>query len=298
MKVLVLGASGFLGNVIREVLSLKFVVLGTTTSDTTQDSSLVNFNYTGKESIQLLLAQTSPDCVINCIALADVDKAESDPTLAKLLNVQLPRHLAEICHRKELKLIHLSTDHFESPIDGLREDMAPHPINIYGQSKLEGDLSVLANARSASVIRTNFFARSRSTDKGLVDFVINSFQNSREIYGYRDVFFNPVGAHFLADCIHHLIKGHHRGIMNVSSNRLLSKYEFLCLVAKKLNLESEKILPRDYTQLPGLAIRPKCMFLNPTNLRDFLGEEPPSIESQLELELSGTIYPTAEKDGK
>ena len=298
MKVLVLGASGFLGNIVQAVLSLKFEVYGTTTSSFLRDPSQVNFNYSGKESIQKLLMQINPDCVINCVALADVDKAEANPSLAKFLNFELPRNLSELCQGGGIKLIHISTDHFESPIDGLDEAEDPRPINVYSQTKLDGDLAILENSNSATIIRTNFFGRSHSGDKGLVDFVIKSFQDSQEISGFQNVFFNPVGAHFLATCIQKLVVSDYCGILNISSTRLLSKYEFLCLVAEKLNLDSTRVIPQDYARIAGSASRPKCMSLNPSMLRAFLGVELPSIETQLDMELSGIISLLADKDDK
>ena len=298
MKVLVLGATGFLGNIVNEFLSTNFEVIGTTTAVMPQLPNQVNFNYSGKESIKELVRGTRPDCIINCIALADVDRAEQDPNLAEFLNFELPRDLSVECQQKGIKLIHISTDHFESSINGLQEDQPPYPINVYGQTKLDGDLAVLENAPSASVVRTNFFARSQSGSKGLIDFVIRSSQSSREIFGYTDVFFNPVGAHFLAECLEKILTSDHRGILNICSSRLLSKFDFLRLVAEKLNFNENLISACNYSQATHTVLRPKCMSLNPSKLEAFLGVDLPSIESQLDTELSGTIPLLADRDGK
>jgi len=298
MKVLVLGATGFLGNIVKEVLSTNFEVIGTTTAVIPQLPGQVIFNYSGKESIEELVWGIRPDCIINCIALADVDRAELDPSLAEFLNFELPRDLSVVCQQKGIRLIHISTDHFESSVKGLQEDQLPNPINVYGHTKLAGDLAVLENAPSASVVRTNFFARSQLGSKGLIDFVISSYQSSREIFGYTDVFFNPVGAHFLAECLEKLLASDHRGILNISSTRLLSKFDFLRLVAEKLNFSEDLISARHYSEATHTVLRPKCMSLNPSKLQVFLGVDLPSIESQLDTELSGTIPLLEDKDGK
>jgi dTDP-4-dehydrorhamnose reductase len=298
MKVLVLGASGFLGTIVQKVLSLNHEVIGTTTSDISQVAGQINFRYSGSNSLQKLIHRVNPDSVINCIALADVDQAQADLSLAKFLNFELPRDLSVLCQSTGIKLIHISTDHFESSLEGLGEDEVPHPINIYGQTKLDGDLAILRNSNSASIVRTNFFAFSHSGDKGLIDFIANSLGASRQVTGYRNVLFNPVGAHFLAECIEKLLISNHHGILNIATSRLLSKYDFLCLVADRLLLDSTKIIPQDYARVAGSAIRPNCMFLNPSNLLTFLDGKLPSIESQLDLELSGTIPLLVDKDGK
>jgi dTDP-4-dehydrorhamnose reductase len=298
MKVLVLGATGFLGNIVQKVLSATFEVTGTTTSSVPNDSGQVHFSYSGKDSIDKLLARIEPDCVVNCIALADVDRSEVDPMLASFLNFELPRDLSVSCQERGIKLIHISTDHFESSIEGLGEDELPNPVNIYGQTKLAGDVAVLENGGAATVLRTNFFARSKLGDKGLIDFVINSYQTSSRVSGYTNVFFNPVGAHFLAECIEKLITSNHSGILNISSSRLLSKYEFLCLVAERMQFDKTRIHARNYSEALAAILRPRCMSLNPSRLRAFLGIDLPSIESQLDVELSGTISLQEDKDGK
>jgi len=298
MKVLVLGATGFLGNIVQEVLSATFKVIGTTTSSVSNNSGQIHFSYSGKDSIDKLLARIEPDCVVNCIALADVDRAEADPKLANFLNFELPHDLSVSCQERGIKLIHISTDHFESSIEGLCEDELPNPVNIYGQTKLAGDIAVLENGGAATVLRTNFFARSKVGDKGLIDFVINSYKTSSRVEGYIDMFFNPVGAHFLAECIEKLITSNHRGILNISSSRLLSKYEFLCLVAERMQFDKTRINARDYSEAPAAILRPRCMSLNPSRLQAFLGIDLPNIESQLDVELSGTISQQEDKDGK
>jgi dTDP-4-dehydrorhamnose reductase len=298
MKVLVLGATGFLGNIVQECLRTKFEVIGTTTAVVPQLPGQVNFNYAGKESIEELIRSIRPNCIVNCIALADVDRAELDPSLAEFLNFELPRDLSVACQQKGIRLIHISTDHFESSINGLQEDQLPNPINVYGHTKLAGDLAVLENAPSASVVRTNFFARSQLGDRGLIDFLINAYKTSNVVSGYVDVYFNPVGARFLAACLEKLVTVNHHGILNISSSRLISKYEFLYLVAERMHFDMGRIEPIDSSEISGAVRRPRCMSLNPTKLQAFLGFELPSIESQLDEELSGIIPLPIDKESK
>lgn len=289
MKILILGASGFLGATLKEILSSDYEVVGTSTSLMSASTGLVTFNYSGLESLPQMILKEVPDCIVNCIALADVDQAENNPNLANRLNFELPRDLSRFCETHKIRLIHISTDHFETPSEGQNENDLPIPVNIYGKSKLNGDLAILENNPSATILRTNFFARSRTGKRGLIDFISNSFNANIEITGYQDILFNPVGVHFLAMCIDRILNASYSGVLNIASKQLISKYEFLCMVAEKLNLDSNKIIARNYRQDNGSIVRPKCMFLNPSKLIHFLGRDIPSIESQLDLELWGTI---------
>ncbi len=289
MKILILGASGFLGSLLHKILRSYHDVVGTTTSISPTNTDLITFNFTDRQSIHQLLEQIEPDCVINCIALADVDLAETDEVFASKLNFEFPQDLSSLCELKEIRLIHISTDHFESAASGLYESDIPIPVNVYGKTKLLGDLAVLKNSPSAVVVRTNFFGRSISGNKGLIDFVEQSLQSSKAISGYQNILFNPVGAHFLGACIHKLIHSSLTGVLNIASPKLISKYQFLCLVASKLDLNPARISPENYTSGKGLADRPKCMALNTSECKKFLGIEIPAVETQLDMELSGTL---------
>lgn len=298
MKILILGASGFLGSILHKFLGASHQVVGTTTRNGLSSPSLLTFKYTNQYSLQQLIISVKPDCVINCIALADVDFAEINEALALKLNFELPQDLSSICDLERVRLIHISTDHFESSESGLRESDVPIPVNIYGKTKLLGDIAVLKNSKSAVVVRTNFFGRSASRNKGLVDFVDKALNSPEPIFGYENIVFNPVGAHFLGTCIHKLIHSKYAGILNVASPDFISKFEFLRLVAAKLKLDSTRVSPQNYNSSFGLANRPHCMVLNISQFEKFLGIEIPTIETQLSMELSGTIPPLEIEESK
>jgi len=289
MKILILGASGFLGSILHKILSADHQVVGTTTSNNFSSPGFLTFNYTNQNSLQQLVTNVRPDSIINCIALADVDFAEINEALALKLNFELPRDLSSLCESERIRLIHISTDHFESSLSGLRESDVPIPVNIYGKTKLLGDIALLKNSKSAVVVRTNFFGRSVSGNKGLIDFVDKTLNSSESIFGYENIAFNPVGAHFLGSCIHKLIHTNYAGILNVASPNPITKFQFLCLVATKLKLDPTRISPRSYNSSKGFANRPHCMALNTSECEKFLGVEIPTIEKQLEMELSGTL---------
>lgn len=289
MKILVLGASGFLGNILHKILGKDHFVVGTTTNSNESISRFLTFQYENLDSIKQLLTEVEPDLIVNCIALADVELAERNVELAFKLNFEFPLNLSLLCESKKIRLIHISTDHFESKESGLLESDNPIPVNVYGESKLLGDIAILKNSPSAIVVRTNFFGRSPAGDKGLIDFVENSLKKSQSIVGYQNIKFNPVGANFLGVCIHKLIHSNYEGIINIASPKIITKFEFLCLVASILNLDSTKITSQNYSTREGSVARPQCMALNTSECKKFLGVDLPSIESQLDMELSGRL---------
>lgn len=114
-----------------------------------------------------------PDTVVNCIALGDVDRCETDPALARQLNASLPAALARACARSGARLIHFSTDFV---FDGAlrrpyREDDAAHPLSVYGESKLAGERAIAEAACPHWVFRVSWLygAASRNLAADLLD---------------------------------------------------------------------------------------------------------------------------------
>jgi dTDP-4-dehydrorhamnose reductase len=106
-------------------------------------------------SLARFLDEARPDAVINAAAYNLVDRAESEPDEAMRINAEGPAALARLCRERGLSLIHMSTDCvFDGAKAGLYvEDDTPHPLSAYGRSKLAGEEAVLAEDRTALVIR-------------------------------------------------------------------------------------------------------------------------------------------------
>ena len=109
--------------------------------------------------IGAVLEAGKPSLVLNTAAYTAVDRAESEPEAAAALNVALPRALAEACGALDIPLVHVSTDYV---FDGEKrspylETDAPSPLNVYGATKLEGDLAIeRASPRRWAILRTSW----------------------------------------------------------------------------------------------------------------------------------------------
>lgn len=113
---------------------------------------------TDSESIAQALERHRPDVLINAAAYTAVDKAESEPGLARLVNGIAPGLLAQACASRGIGLLHVSTDYV---FDGqaatpYAEDAPTGPVSAYGRSKLEGEQTVLSALPSAVVLRTSW----------------------------------------------------------------------------------------------------------------------------------------------
>lgn len=150
--ILVTGAQGQLGQALHWVKA-----------QAPQDSGLIllsraELDITQPDSIARALDQYKPAALINAAAYTAVDKAESEPGLAHLINGVAPGLLAAACAQRAIEMIHVSTDYV---FDGLAskpysEEDPTVPVSVYGQSKLQGEQAVLSTLPSAIVLRTSW----------------------------------------------------------------------------------------------------------------------------------------------
>ena len=147
-KIAVLGAGGMLGSEVVDLFS------GTGIGATGLD--LPKFDITDYEQLKEVCRQS--DLIINCAAYTNVEQAESEPDAAFAVNCEAEGMLGEYANQYGAKVIHISTDFV---FDGMKaepysETDQTNPINVYGQSKLEGERRLLTALPNACVIRVEW----------------------------------------------------------------------------------------------------------------------------------------------
>ena len=154
MKVLITGANGQLGFALQKTSRELSTEHGLELIALTRDE----LNLAQPETISGVLSHFSPDIIINAAAYTAVDKAESEPVLAQLINVDAVRQLAIWCQVHKKILVHVSTDFV---FDGKKSspyavDDKTNPIGTYGKTKRQGELAVLSECQSAYIVRTGW----------------------------------------------------------------------------------------------------------------------------------------------
>ena len=229
-----------------------------------------------------------PKVVINCIALTNVDLCELQPNLATDLNSNFPRILASICSQYGIYLIHISTDHYESIVrKPIKENDHVFGINEYGISKLQGEAAIQEVNSTALILRTNFFGDSNSDSQTFLNWITENLKRNRKIQGFTDVDFSPVSISELIKCALDLKDMNFNGIVNVSSNESITKYDFIRLVAKVFDLNTDLIEPEISDNVKGRVKRPNYMPLDNSRLSLVLKRKMKSIESMIEQEQIG-----------
>ncbi len=149
MRVLLLGAGGQLGMQLARKLATEVELTALTRAE---------LDFADADALRSAIRDAKPEIVINAAAYTAVDKAESEPELARLVNAAAPAVIAEETARIKGWLIHYSTDYV---FDGSRtnpwvETDATGPLSVYGQTKLDGELGIVASGCRHVILRTSW----------------------------------------------------------------------------------------------------------------------------------------------
>jgi dTDP-4-dehydrorhamnose reductase len=275
-KNLILGSTGFLGSYFAKDFGQG--ALEHSRSPRENASNTIIAELEEEKDLVELFKEHDFSCIINCVALADLEKCEKNPELAKWLNQTLPGMLAKHASRNRKKLVHISTDAvFNSSLMYVREDEKKNPQNVYARTKLAGENLVLKEAREAYVFRVNFFGKSPKKN-GLLDFFYLNFMSKQISKGFSDVYFTPIYAKDAVHLIRQIIQSNSPGVYHVAGAERLSKYEFGKKIARAMNTSEQLVVPTPYKTASLQVDRTLELSLSTEKIRS-LGYTIPSLAS-------------------
>ena len=264
-KTILLGASGFLGSYFSKEFGENFLLHARRASESIQYDYIANIE-TEKE-ISQLFRENHFETLINCIALADIEKCESDPESARWLNHELPSLLAKHSTKNQVRMCHISTDAvFNSEIPFASEGDPKTPKSVYAITKLDGENSVLEAAEDSCIFRVNFFGAS-PIRAGLLEFFYQNLELDKEVLGYKDVYFTPLYAQDAVRILKSISESGHSGVFHVVGTERLSKYEFGRKVALAMNVDVDLVIPVNYQYSPLNVNRTRDLSLSTHKVR-------------------------------
>lgn len=223
------------------------------------------------------------DIVIHTAGLTSVEECESNPFLAREVNVDLAKNIAIACNKLNVKLVHISTDHLFSGKGNLvTEESNTLPLNNYAKTKLEGEQQVQENCKDALIIRTNFFGWGTKYRQSFSDFIINKLRDNEVVDLFSNVFFTPILIDELSKKTCQLVDANLNGIFNVVGSERLSKYEFGVKLANCFGLDTNLINEISIKDKSNLVKRPKDMSLSSKKICKILNCTMPSIDEQFQ----------------
>ena len=284
MKLLITGVSGLLGiNLALEAMHEHEVIGIDRGKLKSAPFRVLKADVLKGDEINSILDSTKSDWLINCAALASLEKCEEDPRQARILNTDLPRELANACAKRNIPFVHISTDSvFDGTKEGIyTEEDEPSPAGIYSKTKLEGERAVQEANKQAIIARVNFYGWSLGAKRSLGEFFVNNLREGKRVNGFTDVIFCPLWANHLSQTLIAMLEKKMSGLYHVVGPQAMSKYQFGLEVARKFGLSESLISPQSVEKSGLTAKRSHNLWLSTHKLSTDLGQEIPLFSTGL-----------------
>lgn len=284
MKLLITGISGLLGiNLAMESMREHEVIGVDRGKLKSAPFQVVRADLTHGSVSDSVIDSTRPDWLINCAALASLEKCEEDPVRARNLNTDLPGELGVACAKRNIRFLHISTD---AVFDGTREGFYTEedetsPPGIYSETKLNGERAVQEANPGAIIARVNFYGWSLGGRRSLGEFFLNSLSEGKPVNGFTDVIFCPMLVNDTARLLLAMLRQRLSGLYHVVGAQPMSKYQFGLEVARRFGLDETLISPRSVESSSLTAKRSHNLWLSTHKLSTNLGREIPSFSTGL-----------------
>jgi dTDP-4-dehydrorhamnose reductase len=260
-RILVIGSKGMLGRDLVEVLrsSLR--------SDKVFGWDIDEIDITEENKTVSKIESLQPEIVINVAAYTDVDGCEVHEEKAFAINAEGMRHVALGAGRCGGKVVYLSTDYI---FDGKKgkpyfEDDPPHPLNVYGRSKLKGEQYVQELAKDALVVRTQWLYGKYGNN--FVASILRQAKEKEVLSVVDDQVGSPTYTVDLSKAISLLVQREARGIFHVANSNFCTWYDYAQRILALSGVRGVKVLPISSKELSRPAPRPSYSVLDTQKLK-------------------------------
>jgi len=284
MKFLITGAAGLVGSqVVKDLVDQNHTVYSCYHEQKPSHGIPIQLDLTDSDKIIQTLQETKPDRIIHLAAMTNVDLCETEKELATLLNVKATETLAKQAAKQNIFFVYVSTDYVFDGINGMKkEDDPTNPLGFYGQSKLEGELTLNKLASGWCIARTSTpFGIHKK--KSFPLWIKESLESKKEIPVLVDQFTSPTFIPNLSKMLIEVATRQITGVIHLAGSTRISRYELAVLVAKKLNLDKSLLKSTRIDKMNWKAQRPKDSSLDVSLATKILNEKPQNIEQSLEL---------------
>lgn len=262
-KILVFGSNGMLGDYFCDMAYAKgYQVLK-------NDRATGGVDITNEEQVRNIVYELNPKCVVNCAAYTNVEKAEEEKDIAFKVNADAPMYMAKVCKELQIPMIHISTDYVfgENKKEGYEENYKGFkPLNVYGESKLQGELNVLDQGTKSYIFRTSWLFGPHATN--FIDKISQRARELPELKVVDDEIGCPTYVKDLSQAMFLAVEGKiEQGIYHVCSRDSLSRYEFAKEILKEQGIETP-IVRCSLADFPRKAKVPYTSILINTKLKE------------------------------
>jgi dTDP-4-dehydrorhamnose reductase len=297
MKILLLGENGQLGWELQRALA----PLGELLSMEPKFRIPCTGNAAQLDELAAAVRQSAPQLIVNAAAYTAVDEAEDEPELAQRINAWLPDMLAREAAGLGAWLVHYSTDYV---FDGSgqtpwREDSPTAPLNVYGRTKLEGELAIRASGCRHLILRSSWLYAARGDN--FVRRILQLASDRERIDVVDDQVGAPTGADLLADLTAHMVRSvqnrpelggtYHAAASGYSSWHGFARFivDFARATAHPVKVAANGLMAVPSGAFPARAQRPLNSRLDCSKLKRVFGLELPDWRQGVERMLRETL---------
>ena len=272
MKVLVTGVKGQLGyDVVNELTKRGHIAIGT---------DIEEMDITNASSVDEVIKANAPDAVIHCAAYTAVDAAEDNVQLCRKINAEGTQNIANVCKELDIKMTYISTDYV---FDGEGErpwepDDERTPLNVYGQTKYEGELAVQNTVDKYFIVRIAWVFGVNG--KNFIKTMLNLGKTRDSLTVVNDQFGSPTYTFDLARLLVDMVETDKYGIYHATNEGICTWYEFACEIFKQAGMDV-KVSPVSSAEYPAKAKRPSNSRMSKEKLTENGFEKLPTWQDAL-----------------
>lgn len=295
--ILITGSNGLLGQKLVELLiqqpTIKVIATarGENRLPFKEGYDYYCMDITNRDEVVSVIEKTLPDAVIHGAAMTNVDQCESEKEACWSQNVTAVQYIAEVCHKHDIFLCHVSTDFiFDGASGPYTEEGEANPLSFYGWSKYAAEKLVQHSGIRWAIARTVLvygiaYDMSRSN---IILWVKKSLEEGKNIKVVTDQWRTPTLAEDLAMGCYLIADQEAAGIFNISGKDLLTPYEMAIMTADYFELDKSLIAQADSSTFSQPAKRPARTGFVLDKARTVLGYEPRSFTEGIAI-LAGQL---------
>ena len=263
---LIIGSTGLVGSRLATLAGKHgFEAYNTQRSRRASFPNTVDLDITDGDATLRLVRNIHPDAIINTAAVTNVDYCETHKEEASRINVEGVKNLVKAASEKNSRLVQISTDFVFDGIRGhYRESDLPHPVQWYGQTKLDAEkvVSTLSNyaiARPSVIYGWNPPQTVSDSTKPMnfAMFVLDKLGKNETVRAVKDQYSSPTFANNLAEALLKLAARQENGIFHTAGGSCLNRYEFALKLAEVFGYETSLVQQVESGEFKQLAVRPK-----------------------------------------
>ena len=260
MKVFVTGVKGQLGyDVVNELEKRGHTAIGVDIED---------LDIIDAAAVDKMITETAPEAVIHCAAWTAVDAAEDNEEKCRQVNVNGTENIAKVCKKLNCKMMYISTDYiFDGKGTRPWEPDAPvtTPLNVYGQTKYEGELAVRNNVEKFFIVRIAWVF---GKGKNFIKTMLNLGKNHDHLTVVNDQYGTPTYTYDLARLLVDMIETDKYGNYHATNEGgYITWYDFACEIFRQAGMDVD-VEPVSSAQYAAKAKRPENSRMNKQKLAD------------------------------